>query len=191
MAAAPSFQRTGSLDCELPFAAPIAKSAGPSRVQPEASGKKGSALPVAAPANKGGFRIKRGCFASKALLRRACRQKHRQSPRVVAEIFQGDPFQIRSARPPDAPRHMKTPSQEDWLGVLFSVPCASVGGQSAPPVRFGVSRSAQTMTAPELPMASLVEASPSSMELCGSPDGIIGKQFSCFSTRQSKITGPS
>ena len=27
--------------------------------------------------------------------------------------------------------------------------------------------------------------------MCGLPDGIIGRQFSCFSTRQSKITGLS
>src|SRR6056297_1983836 len=50
---------------------------------------------------------------------------------------------------------------------------------------------AHTSTAPPSLMASLVLASPRSILLCGSPDGIIGKQFSCFSTRQSKITGPS
>jgi RND superfamily putative drug exporter len=38
---------------------------------------------------------------------------------------------------------------------------------------------------------SWVASSPSSISLWALPLGIIGKQFSCFSTTQSKITGPS
>jgi hypothetical protein len=49
---------------------------------------------------------------------------------------------------------------------------------------------AQTSTAPVSPMTPWVESSPRIISLCALPLGIIGKQFSCFSTTQSKITGP-
>ena len=49
----------------------------------------------------------------------------------------------------------------------------------------------QTQTQAPSPMAPRVSASFSIISLCALPEGIIGKQFSCFSTRQSKITGPS
>lgn len=49
---------------------------------------------------------------------------------------------------------------------------------------------AHTSTAPLASIASAVEPSASSISLCALPLGIIGKQFSCFSTMQSKMTGP-
>jgi dihydroneopterin aldolase len=48
-----------------------------------------------------------------------------------------------------------------------------------------------TSTAPAAPTPSCIAAFDSSILLWAWPDGIIGKQFSCFSTTQSKITGPS
>ena len=36
-----------------------------------------------------------------------------------------------------------------------------------------------------------VAASPRSISLCALPLGIIGKQFSCFSTSTSRMKGPS
>jgi len=48
-----------------------------------------------------------------------------------------------------------------------------------------------TSTPPLASITPCVVAWPSSISLWALPDGIIGKQFSCFSTTQSKITGPS
>jgi hypothetical protein len=63
-------------------------------------------------------------------------------------------------------------------------------GCSVPPCSSRFPKS-QTRAPPAPVMAPSVEASPSSISLCGLPEGIIGKQFSCFSTSTSRMNGPS
>src|SRR6185369_2283420 len=47
-----------------------------------------------------------------------------------------------------------------------------------------------TSTMPSSETGFATSSGPSSISLCAEPDGIIGKQFSFSSTRQSTITGP-